>query len=304
MLSEVLSELQREPAVLADFARRRMPRLPAGSLLVGAGDSFIASLLASTLSSRRCTAVEPYSLQADPKLAEGRSVAFLSVSGRTAANLRAADAVRGLAARTIAVTANGSSPLAELVDERLLLPYAYRPRVPGTLSFALTALAAAMLAGLEPRCDFRRAKTAAESLEACNFSSRGVSYFLGNGHGYASALYACAKTYEFLGFRAQAQLIEEFSHMEVFALRKGDAVNLFLSDDPAGLGERLARSLRGAGRATAVLDSRGGDSLYSAFTEVFLVQRSILAEMARRDLDRPYIVRAAAKLKDSDSMIY
>lgn len=304
MLSEVESEVRREPEALAEFSDRHVRGLPEGSIFVGAGDSYIASLLASIISSYRCIAVEPYSLEANPGLAKDRAVVFASVSGRTLANLRAARAVRNIASRTFALTADGSSPLAEATDEALLIPYSYRPRTPGTLSFALIALAAMRLAGVEQACDFRRAGEVAEGLGNFGFAPRSVNYFLGNGPGYASSLYACAKTFEFFGFRAQAQFIEEFGHADVFALKRGDHVNLFLSEDPAGMGRRLARSLAGSAAGIALLDAKAGSRVGNAFAEMFLVQRSAIAEMKRRRFDRPYLLRAGVKLKASDSMIY
>lgn len=305
MLASIEAEVAGQGSLLAKLNRRRMPELPSGSLFVGAGDSYIAAVAAAILSGYRHLACDPYFLISSPSLAEGRTVVFISVSGRTKSNVAAARKVAGIARRTIALTSNPDAALANATDDRIRIPYKYVPRMPGTLSFTLSLLATLKLAGLNFSADFAGLLSKAGSRAArLQFSERGTTFFLGNRGSYASSQYAGAKLYEFFGDRAQAQQLEEFSHMELFSLRKEDTVNIFASSDPSGMGKKLAESLRSRGFDADVVNSEGKDEVGQLFYEVFLVQSAAIGMMRKRRLKGPKFIDSKASLAVSDSMIY
>jgi len=138
MLSQLEGELDEEPSLLSRARRAGPEPLPRGAILVGAGDSYAAALCASYLSRLDSLVLDPYELIAAPELARSKTVAVISVSGRTKSNVAAARSVKGIARARVGVTSVEDSPLAKEVDQTILLPVEYRPRSPGMASFALS----------------------------------------------------------------------------------------------------------------------------------------------------------------------
>jgi len=281
-----------------------MPKASKGAIFVGAGDSYAAALAGFYGSKGRCKALDPYALRSAPEASRGLDVFFISVSGRTSSNVAAAGAVAGLAKRTVAITAVASSPLAAKCDEVLALPMKYAPRSVGLGSFSLSLLAVMSAVGATGKCDFESAYASALEDHLEMSSGSGTTYLLGNSLAYPAALYAAAKTYEILGKKAHAELLEEFSHLELFALGKSDVVNLFSSFDPSGLGPRLGAALDGEGYRVNVVPSQGASDLERLFHDVFVGQLSTLKVAAERGLDRPRFLSDLGRLGASDSMIY
>ena len=281
-----------------------LPRAGEGSIFVGAGDSYAAALAGFYASRGRCAAVDPYVLASNPEFAEGVEVYFISVSGRTSSNVRAAERVGRHAKRTFALTAVEDSRLAGFTDQVVKLPMGYVPRTPGMLSFALSLLAVLKIAGTYGAADFGAALGRARR-ERLGFSKvGGTTYFLGSSLAHPAALYAAAKTYEMLGSRAHAELLEEFSHLQLFALRRSDLVNAFAFSDPSGVAERLGSALAEAGQRSKVIGSGGGAPLEQLFHAVFVIQLSVLDEAKERGLVAPKFLSSRGALKTSDAMIY
>jgi len=231
-------------------------------------------------------------------------VFLISVSGRTVSNLAAARSVRRLARRTVAITADERSRLAGLVDQVVRLPMAYVPRTPGLLSYTLSLLAVLKIAGRRDRCDFEAAYRAAGKDEGRVSWGDGTTYFLGNALAYPAALYAAAKTYEFLGMKAHPELLEEFSHLELFSLTLADRLNIFCAFDPDGASGRLSRAIARGGYGVSVVPSGGRSEMERLFHAVFVAQRSVLRRAGELGLKRPGFLASRARLAASDSMIY
>ena len=297
-------EVAEEHRALERFVVSKLPLASRGSIFVGAGDSYAAALAGFYASGGRCIALDPYSLVGNPEIAEGREVFFISVSGKTASNIAAAKMVARTARRTTALTADARSPLARLTDRAVRIPTTYVPKTPGMLSFCLSLLAVLRIAGVEGSCDFHRVFALAKRDRGFISSAVGTTYFLGNGLAYPAALYAAAKDYEFLGVRAHAEFLEEFSHLELFSIEKKDVVNIFSCFDPSGVAPRLAESLGGAGYRARVVPERGRSKVEHLFHAVFVAQLAVLDRAARAGLAEPSFLSSGGRLKVSDSMIY
>jgi fructoselysine-6-P-deglycase FrlB-like protein len=305
MLGTVEEEVRAQPGALKSLLGSSIRRVPAGSIFTGAGDSYIAAQCACALSSYSCTALDPYELLASPDLAGSRTVVFVSSSGRTRSNVAAAKNVGKIAAETIAVTANRHSPLADVVDEVVLLPYSYKPRLPGTLSFSLSLLSCLKLASGSIHVDFYRAMKGAEAARTkLLFSDKGTTFFLGNGAAYWVSAYAAAKMYEFFGAQARPVYLEQFSHMDLFSLGRGDVVNVYSISDPLELGLRLVSSLKEEGYSASYIHSRGTSQAESVFRSIFLTQLSVAERARSKGQKVPYFLLAKKKLRISDAMIY
>jgi hypothetical protein len=302
-LKGVAEEVKEQPRILAGFAKSKFGKLPVGSIFVGAGDSYAAAVAGLYASNGRCLALDPYSLWSSPEMASGREVVFVSTSGRTASNIAAAERVKGIAGRTWAITADEDSILAKATDETIRIPMEYAPRATGMLSFSLSLLAVLRMSSTLGSADFEESFALAKERSGTVRFGRGTTYFLGNSAAFAVSLYAAAKGYELLGTKCHAELLEEFSHKEVFSLRRHDIVNIFGCFDPAGMGKKLARLLSRQG-CSANLVGGGGPATDALFSSVFAAQLAALRETSRRGLSKPNFISSRASLAVSDSMIY
>jgi D-arabinose 5-phosphate isomerase GutQ len=301
VLNGLSAEVKRQPEILQEFWRQGFPKARRGSIFVGAGDSFAAAQLGFFASDCRHIALDPYVLASNPRIAEGREVYFVSVSGRTRSNIQAARKVGPHAKQTTALTAVAHSPLAGLTDRQIALPMTYLPRTPGLLSFTLSAVAVLKISGAEGRCDFENALGEASDGDVAFAGGKGITYFLGNSLAYPVSLYAAAKAYEILGAKAQAELLEEFNHLELFSMDRSDLVNCFSCFDPSGLAPKLSGILD---RRSLVIRQWGRLPIEKLFHAIFQVQLSVLGEAKRRGVTTPMFLSRHDSLAASDRMIY
>jgi len=306
-IAYVAGEFKAQPSLLGSFRRSALwsELGDAGDpIFVGAGDSYAASLCASFMIGPRVLALDPYSLAESPGWARGRPVYIVSVSGETRSNIELARALKGVAKLTVAITCSPKSRLAEAADSVVELPFRPRVKSPGIATFALSLAAVLKVCGLESACDFHevlsRSTTAAKGVRIAG--GRGLTYFAGNNEAYAASVYGVAKIYEFLGRRAQASLLEEFSHMPLFSLSTSDRVNVI--ESPSGrMGERLHETLTNGGYPSSLIRTEG-DPVERLYLLVFSMQKAAIDAAKREGLKAPYFLGAKKKLRISDEMIY
>lgn len=293
-----------QPGILKEFARQDLPRAEKGSVFVGAGDSYAAALAGFYASRGRCAALDPYVLASNPEFADGVDVYFISVSGRTSSNALAASRVRSRAKRITALTAVTDSKLALLSDRVVRLPMDHRPRMPGIVSFSLSLLAVLKITGTNEPANFAGALQNARKDRLGFSEGEGTTYFLGSSLAHPAALYAAAKVHEILGTRAHAELMEEFSHMELFSLDRSDLVNVFGCFDPFGHGGKLVEALAKAGYESRLLSGQDGQPTSQLFHVVFATQLSVLETAKEMGLGAPRFLSLSEALNASDAMIY
>lgn len=306
-LASIAQELNNQPSLLESFRRSKIWSEPLESdepILVGAGDSYAASLCASFLGGPRVLALDPYSLSESLGRARGRVVYILSMSGETNSNIELALSLKTVAKRVIAITCNPKSRLAGAVDRTVELPFKPVRKSPGFATFTLSLAAALRVCGLDADFDpheaFRRASE--ESKQVLVATRSNVTHFSGNNEAYGISMYGTAKIYELLGGRAQASLLEEFSHMPLFSLSALDSVNVMESPG-RHKGERLCQMLRDNGYRSSLLRTDGG-RLESLYFLSFAVQLAAVEAARTAGLEVPYFLEAKTKLKISDDMIY
>jgi len=288
----------RSSALWAELGERGDP------IFVGAGDSYAASLCASFLAGPRVLALDPYSLTESISWARGRPVYIVSVSGETRSNIELARALKGVATLTVAITCNPESRLAAVADSVVELPFKPRGKSPGVATFTLALGAVLKVCGLESGCDFEkvlaRATTVAKRIRIA--SGRNLTHFAGNNEAYAAAVYGVAKIYEILGGRAQASLLEEFSHMPLFSLSDSDCVNIV--ESPTGRkGGQLQERLTEGGYSSSLIRLEG-DPVERLYLLVFSMQRAVIDAARMEGLKSPYFLGAKKKMRISDEMIY
>lgn len=267
---------------------------------VGSGDSYVAALAACCLSSGRATCWHPADVITDPLLLAGRSAYFVSISGRTRANVLAASAARKSGATVAAITADENSPLARACGSVFTLDFKRSGRTSGTIGFAASMLACMHLATcgrigcpINLRGIYSRASKAAGRLAGkVNTSS---IIILGDSLLFSAATYGALKFNEVFGSRAQAYPLEEFFHAPLFGLKRGDSVIVL----GAKGGSALAKSVGGL-----FVDCSTPTPAESLFYAVFFVQRLVLAIARRKKLRECFFVRNKKLLKTSSDAIY
>lgn len=285
-------------AMAADI-RRQLDYLPSmplpaprdNAVFVGSGDSYAAALAAHYLSSGNAACYHPLDIISDPSLAKGRNVYFVSVSGKTQANVRAAKVAKSAGAHTTAITADPASPLAKACDDIFELRFPSAGRAAGTISFAASMLACTHVATqgrtgcpADLAAIYRRASRAASRL--ARKAKTDSVILLGDSHLFAAALYGALKFNEVLGSRAAAYPLEEFFHAPLFGLQRGDQV---LS---LGMGIGLNIDCK--------MPSRIGSFLYA----VFVLQHLVLAAAKKKKLKECYFLANKKLLKASSDSIY
>ncbi len=306
-IASVAREFKEQPSLLRSFQESRLWSELGDSgdpVLVGAGDSYAASLCASFLAGPRVLALDPFSLAESVGWAKGRPVYVISISGETTSNIELARALKGVAERTVAITCNPKSRLAASVDSVVELPLRPRGKSPGVASFTLSLAAALKVCGLDSSRGFDQVmpRAVAESKRIRIAGGRGVTHFAANNEAYAASIYGVAKVYEFLGRRAQASFLEEFSHMPLFSLSTSDTVNVI--ESPEGhKGERLCRKLKDGGYASSLVRPEG-TKLERLYLLIFAMQMAAIRAATREGLQTPYFLSAKKKLRISDEMIY
>lgn len=311
-LASVASELREQPTLLRSFSMSALWPSPgdpdAKPIFAGAGDSYAASLCASFLAGPPVLAFDPYSLRESIDWAKGREVCIISVSGETRSNIDLAHALKGIARHTTAITSRPESRLAAAVDSVVQLPFRPRFKSPGIASFALSLAAALMACGLDIGHEFEdtfsRGALLSKGIRIAARRGGGVTHFTGNNEAYAISIYGAAKIYELLGQKAQASLLEEFSHMQLFSLTTSDTVNVVEPLD-AREGGQLAQKLRKGGyKSASSIRVQGERGVQRVFILAFAMQMAPIREARRQGLGEPYFLGARKQLRISDEMIY
>jgi fructoselysine-6-P-deglycase FrlB-like protein len=235
---EVISQLEKLPSSW-------LPKQEKNCLFVGSGDSFAACLAAQHASGFKALCCLPHDLVANPSIAADRVVYFVSISGRTKANILAARAARKYGSETVAVTSNPESPLAETCDDLLKIKYDRTSvTTAGTISFTLslmTCLSLVMDVQTPKNLNalFAQAERHARAFARRKQASVQSYYILGNAILLPIAVYGALKLNEVIGAKALAYSTEEFCHSPLFSIEERDAILILGSESDKPLSKRL-----------------------------------------------------------------
>lgn len=204
---------------LAKFVPQKS-KLGKNTIFCGSGDSLCAGLLAEAFSDYTVRACDPLELAQNKTLARASRAYFVSISGNTVSNIRAAK----LAKYSVAITRNPASKLGKTCDGVIPLNYEdSKVLTSGSIGFLSSALSCISMV-----CDFK-IKNAKKIFALAKKTAKKISlknqiYILGNQYTYPIAMYASAKLGEILGMDSHYEKIEQFSHMGLFTAKPGDTV--------------------------------------------------------------------------------
>lgn len=282
-----------------DLKRQVLPLQGKNCLFVGSGDSYVAGLAAQYAFGGRARCCYPTDIIQNPSMADGRSVFVVSISGSTKANILAAKIAKRRIARTVAITARPSSPLARACDQVIELKYkSAGVATAGTISFTTSMFACISLVTKVQLPDlgriYKQAQSQAEQI--ARKIDKGSYFILGNGMLYPIAIYGALKFNEVFGARAVAYPAEEFCHSPLFSLKKGDQLIALNA-------EQLSRRLNREGFSSVHADF-DGEGIELLLQSTFFMQLLVLKLAQRRGLISCYFLKNKKLLKTSSDFIY
>lgn len=284
---------------LKSFKKQRpVPKaLQKNILFTGSGDSLISSMMAESFSEGLTRAMDPLDLYKNKHLAKSKHVYFVSISGNTVTNVKAAK----FAKKSIAITSKSDSRLAKASDDVILLTSSTsHVFTSGSISFLESALTCISLVRpiSVPKSDeiFRNAKSDSKKVKI----SKKI-YVLGNLLTFPIAMYCAAKFYEVMGYDVHYSRIEQFSHMELFSAKRGDAVIIF--EEKNTHSRQLAKNLKKIG-INVIHPSLPSGKLPQVLYCTFFSQFLALNEAKKKRKKDCHFVTAKNIRNVSNQMIY
>jgi fructoselysine-6-P-deglycase FrlB-like protein len=272
-------------------------------IYVGSGDSYVAGLIAEYLTSHKCRCYSPSDLF-NSKLIKDKIYCFISVSGKTRANIEIARRASQAGNKTIAVTLNKKSDLAQMCDE-IILPDIKRTETPtaGFGTFVGNVVTCLQIAGLviPEKFDtwYDNGVQLSHSLLESIIIPKETLYLLGNSTLYAVAFYASLQMAEFFGSTAVAHKLEEFCHSPIFGLKKSHCVWILGQNE-----EQIRRRLNRLGLRLSYIELYNKDIFTQLFASIFFVQNLILLLAERYRYTELQYVTMKDVLKASSDIIY
>jgi len=246
---------------------------------VGSGDSFVAGLIAEYLTNK-CRCYSPSDL-VNSTLSDGKTYCFISVTGKTKANIELARRAKKSGLRTAAVTANVKSKLAQVCDQVIPLNIT-RVKTPtaGFRTFVANVITCLQLLGMDLPNKFdhwhKNATEISSKISESLILPDNVLYMLGNNLLYPIALYASFQMAEFFGTIAVAHKLEEFCHSPIFGLKKSTNVWIL------GQNEKIYSSrFKELGPRISYIELFNSDLVTQVFQSIFLVQ-NLMLQLATR----------------------
>jgi len=262
----------------------------------GSGDSLVSSLLAESFSGGLVKALDPLDLYNNKKMVKLKHVHFVSVSGNTLSNIKVAK----IAKKSTAITSNSTSRLANVSDEIILLNFPHNGVfTAGSISFlesALTCISLVKKITIPDNVIFTKAKIHAKKVKV----SKRI-FILGNMFTYPIAMYCAAKFYEVLGYDAHYCRIEQFSHMELFSVKKGDTVIIF--EEKNSHNKQLTKYLKKMGM-NVIHPDIPAKKLDQIIYCIFFSQIISLYEAKKKKIKECHFVTAKNIRNVSNQMIY
>lgn len=301
---KTIEAFERDVILQTQFLQTFQPQQPLSdvsqrnSMFCGSGDSLAAAMLAEAHSDLKVRAVDPLDLLKNQQITKKHNVFLISISGNTVSNIKVAK----LAGKSTAITSNPKSRLANACSRTILLKFPNSDVFTGgSLSFLQSALTCISLVTSFNIPDGTKIfQKAIRETRKIKFTKR--IFILGNLHTFPIAMYAAAKFYELLGLDAHFERIEQFSHMELFSVKKGDAVIIFEEKNPHNT--QLIKNLKKVGLEVfqPTLGTKNKIEQFLFFT--FVAQLMPLFESKRKKQKDCHFVTSKNLRNASNKMIY
>jgi fructoselysine-6-P-deglycase FrlB-like protein len=272
-------------------------------IYVGSGDSYVAGLFVEFLTDHKCRCYSPSDLL-NSRFIDDKTYCFISVTGRTKANIELARRASELGVKTIAVTLNRNSKLAQVCKEIVPLKIIRtNTATAGFGTFVTNVVTCLQIAGVTvpSKFDIWHKKGIELSLNLIDSTilPEETAYVLANNLLYPLGLYTTLQMAEFFGTTAVAHKLEEFCHSPIFGIKKSHHI-LILGQNEKFLSSKLER----LGLRISYIELHNPDPLTQVFQSIFLVQNLLLLLAERYGyIELQYLLKQDI-LKVSSDIIY
>ena len=272
-------------------------------IYVGSGDSYVAGLIVEYLTSHKCMCYSPSDLFSS-KFIKDKTYCFISVTGKTKANIQVARRAAQAGVKTLAVTLNKNSKLAQTCNQIVPLKIT-RMQTPtaGFGTFTANVITCLQLLGIDVPNKFdhwhKEAKQLSSKISESLILPNDMLYILGNNLLYPLALYTSFQMAEFFGTSAVAHKLEEFCHSPLFGMKKSH--NLWILGQKE---ELVSSSLGKLGSSTLYIELYNSDILTQLFESIFFVQNLILLLAKKHGYTELQYTAMKDVLKASSDIIY
>jgi fructoselysine-6-P-deglycase FrlB-like protein len=272
-------------------------------IYVGSGDSYVAGLIAEFLTNNKCKCYSPSDLL-NSSFIQDKTYCFVSVTGNTKANIGLARSATELGLRTIAVTQNRNSKLAQVCREVVPLKLnVERSPTAGFGSFVANIITCLQIVGVRVPSKFDIWYKSGQELSTNLLDSitlpKTTLYLLGNNTLYALALYASLKMSEFFCTTVIANKLEEFCHSPIFGIKKSHRLWIMGQKD-VPVSKRLER----LGLHITYIELYRTDKFTQLFESIFFVQTLMLLMAKKYGYSQLQYLLREDRLKASSDIIY
>ena len=270
---------------------------------IGSGDSYVAGLITQYLTDHKSVCYSPSDLS-NSKLDKDMAYCFVSVTGKTKANVSLAKRASKIGANTIAVTFNEDSKLASVCD-KVICPQIKRQKTPtaGFSSFVANVVTCMQIAGLKIPRNFDKwhenASKKSESHLASDLLSNNTVFLMGNNVLYPIALYGSFQMAEFFGSKVLAYKLEEFCHSPIFGLKKDDSMWILGQNE-----YDIKRTLEKLGVSLTYIECFSDNAFTQVFESIFFIQSLMLRLSSKYERNELKYVTMKDVLKASSEIIY
>jgi fructoselysine-6-P-deglycase FrlB-like protein len=272
-------------------------------IFVGSGDSYVAGLIAEYLTNHKCRCYSPSDLF-NSRFIKDKTYCFISVTGKTKANIEVARRASQAGVRTVAVTLNRNSQLAQVCKEvvPLKITTIQTPTI-GFGTFVASVITCLQIVGVTIPSKFDKwqkngLELSLNLLSSMIFPEQTV-YLLGNKTLYAIALYASLKMSEFFCTTAVAHKLEEFCHSPIFGIKKSHQLWIMGQNE-----EPISKRLRRLKLHLSYVELYRPDIFTQLFESIFFVQSLMLLMAKKYGYTRLQYVLRQDILKASSDIIY
>jgi len=273
-------------------------------IYVGSGDSYVAGLIVEFLTDHRCRCYSPSDLL-NSKFIDGKTYCFVSVTGRTKANIELARSARQKGAKTIAVTQDRNSHLAQICKETVPLEITTTTNSPsvGFGTFVANVKTCLQLVGVRvpPKFDkwYKKGAQLSSNMLDSMILPKTTLHILGNNTLYALSLYASLKMSEFFCATAVAHKLEEFCHSPIFGIKKSHHLWIMGQHE-----EIVSNRLENLGLHLSYVELYNPEIFDQLFESIFFVQNLMLLLAKKYGNTQLRFVTKKNILKASSDIIY
>jgi fructoselysine-6-P-deglycase FrlB-like protein len=273
-------------------------------IFIGSGDSYAAGLIAEYATDHKCKCYSPSDLYSS-QFENDKPYCFVSVTGKTKANIKVAERATQEGVRTIAITLDKNSKLAQVCKEIVPLDIT-RTQMPtaGFSTFVTNVLTCLQISGAAGPQKFdvwhkKGVQLSLKFVKSLLLSRQEPLYLLGNNLLYPIALYTSFQMVEFFGITAIAHKLEEFCHSPIFGLKKSHPIWILGQNE-----EQVGKKLERLGLNLSYAELCDNDIFAQLFTSIFFVQNLILLLAKKHGYNELQYIKMKDVLKVSSDIIY